>query len=139
MGATALAITEREEGAAIAAAPKARSESRQKQVRVTVRLTAAEYAELEEAAARESVSIGGYMRSRALSAPTTRAGRRPSLDAQALARLQGEMNRVGSNIHQLLKHIRFGGTPAGDEVVAAFAGYREVIAAILETLGRGKK
>ena len=49
------------------------------------------------------------------------------------------MNRVGSNIHQLLKHIRFGGTPAGDEVTAAFAGYREVIAAILETLGRSKK
>ena len=102
-------------------------------------MTAAEYAEIEEASARESLSIGGYVRSRSLSAPTTRASRRPPVDAQALARLQGEMNRVGSNIHQLLRFFRFGGTPASDEIIAAFAGYREVIAAILETLGRSKK
>jgi hypothetical protein len=128
------------EATALATAPaKPRSETRQKQVRITVRLTAAEYAELEEAAGRDGISIGSFVRARALTAPTTRASRRPSVDLQALARLQAEMNRVGSNIHQLLKHIRFGGTPAGDEVVDAFKGYREVIAASLETLGRGKK
>jgi hypothetical protein len=127
------------EAAASTPQVKQRSEKRQKGLQITVRLTAAEYAELEEAAGAESVSVAGYVRSRALAKPTTRASRRPSVDLQALARLQAEMNRVGSNIHQLLKHIRFGGMPAGDEVVAAFAGYRQVIAAILDTLGRAKK
>ena len=112
------------------------SEIRQKELRVSVRVTAAEHAAIAEAADREGLTVATYARSRLLAAPTTRARRRPNVDVQAITRLQGEMNRVGTNIHQLLKHIRFGGTPASDEVVSAFAGYREVIAAILATLGR---
>lgn len=112
------------------------SETRQKELRVSVRVTAAEYAEIAEAANREGLTMASYARKRLLAAPTDRKYRRPTIEVQALARLQGEVNRVGTNIHQLLKHIRFGGTPAGDEIMAAFAGYREVIAAILTTLGR---
>lgn len=112
------------------------TETRQKQHRVTVRLASAEHAELEAAAERSGVSVGAYVRSRVLTAPTTRARRRPSVEVEALARLQGEMNKVGSNIHQLVRRINFGETPAGDEVRSAFAGYREVIAAILGALGR---
>jgi hypothetical protein len=119
----------------LATLPKEHSEVRQKQDRITFRVTAAEYAEIAEAAAKAGcVSVGGYVRSRALASPTTKSLRRPTLDVQAIARLQAEMNRVGSNIHQLLKLIRFGGTPASEEVLAAFAGYREVTAAILQTL-----
>lgn len=112
------------------------SETRQKVERISVRVTAAEYAEIAEAADREGLTLAAHARSRLLAAPSERKYRRPTVEVRALARLQGEMNRVGSNIHQLLKQIRFGGTPAGDEIQAAFRGYREVVAAILTTLGR---
>lgn len=46
------------------------------------------------------------------------------------------MNKVGSNIHQLLRRVNFGETPAGDEIREAFQGYRQVIAGILAALGR---
>ena len=118
---------------------KERSEVRQKQTRITFRVTAAEYADIADAAGRAGVSVGGYIRGRVLAATTTRSLRRVALDVQAVARLQGELNRVGSNIHQLLKLIRFGGTPAGDEILAAFTGYREVTAAILVTLREARR
>ncbi len=122
------------------AKPKRRgTETRQKELRVSIRVTADEYAEIAQAADREGQTLASYARKRLLAAPTDRKHRRPTLEIQSITRLQGEMNRVGSNIHQLLKHIRFGGTPASDEVVAAFAGYREVIAAILATLNRGPR
>lgn len=112
------------------------SETRQKMERISIRVTAAEKAEIADAANRQGLTLATHARERLLAAPTERKYRRPTVEVQALARLQGEMNRVGSNIHQLLKHIRFGGTPAGDEVVAAFQGYREVVAAILSALRR---
>jgi hypothetical protein len=115
------------------------SEMRQKQHRVTIRLAASEQAELAAAAERAGQTVGAYIRSRVLAAPITRARRRPAVEVVALTRLQGEMNKVGSNIHQMLRRLNFGETPAGDEVRAAFAGYREVIAAILTTLGRGPR
>lgn len=115
------------------------SETRQKQHRVTFRLAASELAELEAAADRAGQTVGSYIRSRALAAPVTRARRRPTVEVQALTRLQGEMNKVGSNLHQLVRRVNFGETPAGDEVRAALNGYREVIAAILATLGRGTR
>ena len=112
------------------------SETRQKLERVSVRVTAAEKAEIAEAANRDGLTLAAHARKRLLAAPTERKYRRPTVEVQTLTRLQGEMNRVGSNIHQLLKQIRFGGTPAGDEVVAAFQGYHDVVAAILASLGR---
>lgn len=115
------------------------SETRQKELRVSIRVNADEYAEIAQAADREGQTLASYARKRLLATPIERKHRRPTVEIQSITRLQGEMNRVGSNIHQLLKHIRFGGTPAGDEVIAAFAGYREVIAAILATLNRGPR
>jgi hypothetical protein len=110
------------------------SETRKRGHVLSVRLSAEEYAELEAEAKRTGHTVGAYVRGRI----TKRAPKRPIGEVQVITRLQGEMNKVGSNIHQLLKLVRFGETPTGDEIRAAFTGYREVIAAILVTLGRGK-
>ncbi|MEQ1864542.1 MAG: hypothetical protein ABL996_07795 [Micropepsaceae bacterium] len=115
------------------------SEQRKKYRRFTVRLSPEERAELEAAAEREGLTLGSYVRARTLAAPLTRSRRRPSIEVQAVTRLQGEMNRVGSNIHQLVRRLNFGETPLGDEVRDAFQGYREVIAEILHVLGRGRR
>ena len=73
-----------------------------------------------------------------LAAPKTQSRRRPSIEVQAITRLQGEMNRVGGNIHQILKRVNFGETPIAEEFSQALKGDRQVIATILETLGPGK-
>lgn len=121
------------------ASSRSGTETRQKQHRITFRLSESEYAELETAASAVGLTLGTYIRSRVLTAPATRARRRPPVEVFALAKLQGQMNKVGSNIYQLLRYVNFGGLPEGDEIRAAFAGYREVIAAILATLGRGPR
>lgn len=112
------------------------SESRQKQQRVTFRLASSEHAELVAAAERAGQTLGTYVRSRVLAEPVTRARRRPTIEVQAVTRLQGEMNKVGSNIHQILRRVNLGDTPDGEELRAAFQGYREVIAAIMAVLSR---
>lgn len=124
-----------------AAKPRARrgSETRQKHHRITFRLAASEHAEVADAAARAGQTVGTYIRSRLLDSPVTRAQRRPSVEVQTLTRLQAEMNKVGSNIHQILRRVNFGETPAGEEIRSAFTGYRAVIAAILAALGRGPR
>jgi uncharacterized protein (DUF1778 family) len=120
---------------------KARSgtEKRLKQHRITFRLADSEHAQLVAAAEREGQTLGTYIRSRVLVAPTTRARRRPVVEVQAITRLQGEMNKVGSNIYQLTRRINFGETPESNDIRAAFAGYKEVIAAIMAALGRGQR
>jgi hypothetical protein len=118
---------------------KSGSENRQKGRPVSVRMSPQEYATLEEAAGSAGLTIGSYIRSIVLAAPQTRQRRRPSVEVMAVTRLQGEMNKVGSNIHQILKRVNFGETPIAEEFHEALSGYRQVIAAILETLGRGKR
>ncbi len=114
------------------------TETRQKQQRVTFRVNAAELAELDEQADAAGVTIGTYVRSRALAKPETRGRHRPSVERVTLARILAELNHIGGNIHGLLKDVRFGGTPAAEDVRAAFAGYREMHAAVIATL-EGRK
>ena len=113
------------------------SEQRQKQSRITFRLSGAEYGTVQVAADRAGVTLGTYIRDCVLKSPETRRRPRPSVEVQAVTRLQGEMNRVGGNLHQLLKRVNFGDTPMVHELREALTGYKEVIASILNVLGRG--
>jgi hypothetical protein len=110
---------------------------RKRSMTFPVRMSAEERAAIEASAEREGLSLGGYIRSRALAMPTTRAHRRPPVDILVLLRLQGDLNKVGGNIHQLLRHVNFGRLiDPHDEIRVAFLGYREVIAAIMAVLHR---
>lgn len=112
------------------------SEQRRKQRRMTFRLSPDEYAQLDASARDAGLTLGSFIRARTLGIAQTQPRRRPSVEAESLARLQAEMNRVGSNIHQILKRVNFGETPLAYEFQEALAGYREVIDAILAALGR---
>jgi hypothetical protein len=114
------------------------SETRRRTRIIGFRATPAEHAEIEAKAERSGVFVSSYVRAAVLNAPITRAARRPTVEVQAITRLQGEMNKVGSNIHQILRRANFGESPLADEYQQALEGYREVIAAILAALGRGQ-
>jgi uncharacterized protein (DUF1778 family) len=116
-----------------------KSENRQKQKRITFRLHEDEYATLETAADNAGLTLGSYIRERVLAAPRMKKRRRITVEVEALGRLQGAMNKFGSNLQPIAKRLNHGaGTPEAREIFDALAGYREVIAEIMTALGRAK-
>jgi hypothetical protein len=121
------------------AKPRSGSETRQKQRRVTFRLTAEEYATLEAQATAHGLTLGSHIRETLLEAPRTRQRRRPLADVAALARTLGHLNRVGGNINQIARAINYGETPLVAEIQQTLGGLREILAAIRAAMGLGGK
>ena len=109
-----------------------RSEKRKTLPPFPLRLLPEERAAILAAADQAGLTMGSYIRSCIPQASKTRARRLPSVAIVAIAGLQNELNKIGSNIHQLLRHVNLGRLIDTDgEVAAAFAGYQQGIAAIL--------
>lgn len=113
---------------------KKRSESRQKQARLTVRFSPAEREEVEALADRSGLTLGSYVRSRCLKKPTTRAVRRPTVEVQVLNAMLREMSKQGSNLNQLTKKANSGNMPLLSELRATFEANRQLVKAIWERL-----
>ena len=80
--------------------------------------------------------MGSYVRSRALAKPTTRAVRRPPVEAAQLAQLLGMLGAVGGGLQTAVhKHRAMAVIPA-EELQEILAGFREAAAAILQALGK---
>ena len=115
------------------------SEARQKQRRITFRLNEQEKATVEQAAGDAGLTTGTYIRDCILKPPQTRRRRRPSVEVETLAALLGQLRKAGSNIHQLLKRVNFGDTPAGSEIRGAAKSCDDAAGTILEVLGRVRR
>lgn len=115
------------------------SEKRQRTPIIGFRVSDSERAELEEAAERAGLTLGSYVRQCVLTAPKTRAVRRPPVEKVLLAQLLGQLGRVGGNIHQIVKHMNFGGGVMHDELRSALSSFEEAAAAIMDAMGRGQK
>lgn len=87
------------------------SERRQRRNTVHVRFDDDELAQLEQRADDTGLSFAAYLRMRALDNPGPRAGRRVSVDRQALARANGDLNRVGNNLNQIAHALNSRGDP----------------------------
>jgi hypothetical protein len=122
----------------LAVKPRARSgtETRQKQQRTTVRWNPCDYAELMARVERAGQSIGTYIRSCCLSAPTTGARRHASVDVAVAAKVLGAINKMGGNLHQIVRYRNFGGAPLDDEIHAALRGYDAMVAAVMAAFGQ---
>lgn len=112
------------------------SETRQRASIVGVRVTESERIELEAAANRAGLTLASYIRSRVLTAPQTRAIRRPPIEQALLSQLLGQLGRVGGNIHQIVKHMNFGEGVDREDLRASLASFEEAAAAIMEAMGR---
>jgi len=112
------------------------SEKRKRAPIIGFRATDQERAEIEAAAAHAGLTVGSYVRSRALAKPTTRAVRRHPVETAQLAQLLGMLGAVGGQI-QMLAQKRGGseGIPP-EEVREALAVFREAAAAILQAMGK---
>lgn len=111
-----------------------RSENRQKQGRLTVRLSPAERQEVETLADRAGLTLASYLRSRALETPTTRAVRRPTVEVEVMNALLREMSKQGSNLNQLAKKANAGNMPLLSEIRATFEVNRQTAKLIWDRL-----
>ena len=109
-----------------------------KQAFIAVRCTAQERATIKEAAAKSGLAVGAYLRATALGSPGPRAVRRPPIERTELARLLGQLGKVGSNINQLAYAFnRVGTLPGFPELLAVRRDVGELREALMKALGRG--
>lgn len=119
-----------------AASPKKRSETRRKGRVLSIRVSDGERQEVEAFAEREGLTVASYIRSKSLATPTTRAMRRPPVEVITLSTLQASLNKIGSNLNQIAKRMNSGEMIAQSHIQAALAEHRQILAAIILTLGR---
>lgn len=65
-----------------------------------------------------------------------RRSRTPSVDMVALARLLGELGKVGSNVNQIARHMNTGEAVEQEELRRALDAVSDIRAAVLEAMGR---
>ena len=124
---------------------KKRSEHRQKGRVVPFRVSPEEYAHLKWLAERERLTLGSYVRDRALpklpsgefAPPTTRARRRPVVEQAVLSQLVAQIGKSGGLLNQIARRINQGEAVTQREIQAALAEHRQILAAVIVALGRG--
>jgi len=115
------------------------TENRKKTIPVTTRYDADELKELDEAASRAGLTRASYQRVQSLSKPKTRSTRRAPIEREILAKVLGQLGRIGSNLNQIARSINRGRDTFDDgEIFAAVAELRALVPAITSALG-GKK
>ena len=89
------------------------SQTRQRGKILAARFSEAEAVEIEAKARAVGVSIAGYLRESALARETPGTQRAaPPVDVQSLARLLGQLGKVGGNLNQLAKLAQLPQQPA---------------------------
>lgn len=118
-----------------------RSETRQRQKKVFLRVTDEEAASIEQRAADSGLTVAGYLRACVFGkdANQPRAARRPTIERETLARLLGELGKEGGNLHQIVKGMNYGDITATADLRATLSTLRELYAATLAALGKESK
>src|SRR5271166_4612602 len=116
------------------------SETRKREPIIGFRATQAERAKIEASAQRAGLTVGSYVRSRALKAPETRSVRRPAVEMAELARLLGMLGIIGGTIAQIAKQQSAVGAivegPLAAELHQAVADFRHAAEAIILAMGK---
>ena len=112
------------------------SEKRARSAHLTIRFTPEERAAIDTAAERAGLTSGSYARQTLLGAPAPRQVRRPQVERRELARLLGELGKIGGNLNQLAKQANQGIAVYHNELLYALGGLRVVREAVLKALGR---
>ena len=101
----------------------------------SVRLSVDERAELVRRAEAAELSLGAYWKSAVFNLPPPRKSRRPSVDRMELAKLLGQLGRVGNNINQLARTLNAEGSVEIPELTNALKDLADMRAAVMHVLG----
>jgi hypothetical protein len=113
------------------------SEKRQRTELAMVRLTPAEKTAVEDAADKAGLSVASYSRLQMLGAPPPRGARRPPVEKQMLAKVLGQLGKIGSNLNQVARSANMGEDDLA-ETRQALSEVRLATLAVLAALGRGQ-
>lgn len=111
------------------------SEKRRRQRLIQVRCTEAEYQAIWARADRAGLYASTYLRAAALGSPGPRALRRPPVNRQELARLLGEIGRVGNNLNQVARALNSGRNPPPQALLEALRDLSEIRSLTRKALG----
>lgn len=102
---------------------------------LVVQLAPEERAQVAAAAQALGLSLSGYARQTLLGQPTPRTQKAaPPADVQALARLLGQLGKVGGNLNQLARTVNQGQSVPADELGAALAEVRAAAERVRQAL-----
>lgn len=111
------------------------SEKRKRSIVLTARFTEEEARAVRQMAERTGHSVSALIRHALLNVPPPRARRRPSVDHKAVAKLLGQLGKIGSNINQLAHYAHLGRFQS-DSIEVALRDLMELRLACLQALGR---
>ncbi len=102
---------------------------------VTTRYDLEEFEQLQEAASRAGLTPASFQRVQSLAAPKTRSTRRAPVEREMLAKVLGQLGRIGGNIKQitLRGNLGFAVSAKAEEELAALRALRPLL---MEALGR---
>ncbi len=120
------------------------SEKRRRGKLAHVRLSDDEHIRLKGAADSSGLALGAYLRSCALGDAGPRAARKPPIQRRELARLLGQIGKLGGNVNQIARALNTliatdgDDDPYGltDDIKAAAVEVAEMRAAVMKALGR---
>ena len=105
------------------------SDTRVKVRMVTTRYDPEDFERLQEAASRAGYTPASYQRLQSLAAPKTRSTRSAPVERVLLAKVLGQLGKIGGNINQIARHAHLGLAVATDlqEELAALRGLRPLL------------
>ena len=112
------------------------SQKRRRRHAVNVTYDDDEFLQVQEKANAAGLSLASFLRAGSLGTPGPRARRSPPLNAEALARATGAVNKVGSNLNQIARVLNAARAVAATEILAAAAEAQAAMASIREAVGR---
>jgi len=102
-----------------------------------IRCAATELATMEERAAEAGLSIGAYLRATASGSAGPRAVKRPRVEREQLARILGEIGKLGSNVNQIARYCNATRSPADTRMLEGMkADIATMRAEVMSALGR---
>ena len=112
------------------------SEKRRRRRLIQVRCTDAEFDVIQAKADHAGLYAASYLRATALGTPGPRALRRPPVDRKELARLLGELGRVGNNLNQIARSLNLGDSPPSEELLETPRAFAEMRTLTRRALGQ---
>ena len=115
------------------------SETRKRQSTIQIRVTTAERQQIEDDASRSNLTIGSYARNVLLNAPIPKQGHRPPVEKKELAKLLGQIGKVGSNLNQLARTANSYLPIESNELLKEIEALKQLRVEIKSALGKRKK
>ncbi len=111
------------------------SETRRRRHAKLIRFDDDELAKVEEAASRAGLALASFGRAQMLGQVGPRSVRRPPIEKELLARVLGQLGKVGSNLNQVARAANTTGAEA-EAISAAIVEVRAAAEEVMRALGR---